>query len=55
MTSLHENKVNKLAECNLLHDIINTTKHTKNLKIHYSPIIHEYVNTKKVRARFKFF
>ena len=29
MTCIHENQVNKIAECNLLHDIINTSKHTK--------------------------
>ena len=26
---IHDNKVNSIAECNLLHDILNPTKHTK--------------------------
>ena len=25
MTCMHDNKVNKIAECNLLHDILNTS------------------------------
>ena len=29
MTFIHENKVNKLAGCNLLHDILNPLIHTK--------------------------
>ena len=40
MTRIHDKEVNKIAECNLLHDIINPPKHTKNLNSHYSPIIH---------------
>ena len=40
MTLIHDDQVNKIGECNLLHDIINPLKHTKILKIYYSPIIH---------------
>ena len=29
MDYIHENKVKKIAECNLLHDIPNPSKHTK--------------------------
>ena len=38
MTCIHENEVNIMAQYNLLHDIINNSKRTKKLKIHYSPI-----------------
>ena len=36
---IHDYEVNKIAEWNLLHDIINPTKRTKKLNIHYSPIL----------------
>ena len=39
MTSIHENKVNKIAEWNLQHDIINTSKQTKTSNRHYYPIL----------------
>ena len=55
MIHIHEKEVNKIAEYNLLHDIINTHKHTKNLKSHYSPILHGCMNTRFGRARFKNF
>ena len=29
MTCIHENELNEIAECNLLHNIINPSKHTK--------------------------
>ena len=29
MTCIHEKKVNDIAECNLLHDIPNPSKHNK--------------------------
>ena len=29
MTCIHYNKVNNIDECNLLHDILNPSKHTK--------------------------
>ena len=31
MTCIHDNEVNNIAECNLLHDIINPPKRTKKL------------------------
>ena len=34
MTRIHDNKANKIAECNLLHDIINRPKLTKSLNSH---------------------
>ena len=39
MTCIHRNKLNKLAECNLQHNILNPPKHTKNLNSHYSTIL----------------
>ena len=55
MTRIHNNEVNNIAECNLLHDIINPPKPTKNLNSHYSPILHGYMNTIKGKANFKNF
>ena len=55
MTRIQNNEVNNIAECNLLHDIINPPKRTKKLNIHYSPILHGCMNTRKGRAKFKNF
>ena len=55
MTRIHNNKVNNISECNLLHDIINHTKHAKILNNHYSPILHVCINTRKVKEKFKKF
>ena len=55
MNFIHRNKVNKVAEFNLLHDILNPSKHTKHLNIHYSPILHGCMNTRKGREYFKRF
>ena len=55
MNRIHENKVNKIAECNLLHIIINPSKRTKNLNIHYSHILHGCINTRKGTEKFKNF
>ena len=55
MTRKHDKEVNKLAEYNLLHDIIIYTKLTGNLNIQYYPILHGCMNTRKGKARFKKF
>ena len=55
MTCTRENEVNKISECNLLHDILNPSKRTKNLNSHYSTILHGWINTHKGRAEFKNF
>ena len=52
---VHDKEVNKIAECNLLHDIISTTKCPKILNRHYSPILHECMDTRHGRAKFKNF
>ena len=55
MTCIHGNKVNKIYECNLLQDMINNSKQTKTLNIHYSPILHVCMNTQKGRSELKNF
>ena len=55
MTRIHDNKVNKISEYNLLHDIINPPKFSKKLSSHYSPILHGCMNTRKCEAKFKKF
>ena len=52
MNRIYDNKVNNIAQCNLLHNIINPSKRTKNINIHYSPILHGYMNTRKRKALF---
>ena len=55
MNRIHSNKVNNIYEFNLLHDILNPYKHTKNINSHYNPIIHGSLNTYKGRSKFKSF
>ena len=55
ITRIYDKKVNKIAECNLLHDIINPTKCNKNFNSHYSTIIHRCMNTRRCREKFKYF
>ena len=55
MNCIHENKVNKISEYSLLHDIINPSKRIKNINSHYSHILPGYMNTQKVIAEFKNF
>ena len=55
MRCMHENKINKIYECNLLHDILNPSIQTKHFKSNYSPILHGYMNTQKGRTKFNIF
>ena len=55
MICINDNEVNKIDEWNLLHDIINPPKRTKNLNRYYSPILHGCMNTRNGRAKFKNF
>ena len=55
MTCIHNKEVNKIAEYNLLYDMINPPKRTKNINIHYYPIIHGYMNTIHGREKFRNF
>ena len=47
MTRIHNNEANNIAECNLLHDIINPPKRAKILNSDYSHILHVCMNTRK--------
>ena len=55
ITCIHNNEVNNIAECNLLHYIINPPKRAKTLNSHYSHIIHGCMNTRKGKSEFKTF
>ena len=55
MMRIQNNEVNNIAECNLLHDIINPPKRDKILNSQYSPIVQRCMNTGNGRARFKNF
>ena len=53
MINKHDKEVNQIAKWNLLHDIINNTKRAKDINTHYSIFLHGYMNTIKVRDKFK--
>ena len=55
MTCINYKEVKNIYEFNLLHDIINPPKRTKNLNSHYSTIIHVCMNTRKGKVKFKNF
>ena len=55
MTRIHNNKINNILECNLLHDITNPPKRAKKLNNHYSTILHGCMNSRKGGAKFKHF
>ena len=55
MTRIYNNEVKNIAECNLLHDIINPPKRAKKSNSHYSPILHGCMNTRNGKAKFKIF
>ena len=50
---IHGRDINNIAECNLLHDILNPYKRNKNMNFRYSPILHGCMNTLRGKARFK--
>ena len=55
MNSIHNNKVNNIVGRNLLHEILNPSKSTKNVNSHYSPILHGWVDRHKGKAKFNIF
>ena len=55
MNCIHKNEVNKIAEWNLLNDILNPLKWTKKLDRDDSPITYVCMNTWKGRGKFKNF
>ena len=52
---LHNKDVNNIAKYILLHGILNSSKRTKNINSHYSPLLHGFMNTRKGKAKFKKF
>ena len=46
-------KINKLTECNWIHDKLNTNKLTKKLNSHYYPILQECMNIQNGKANFQ--
>ena len=48
MNIIHGNKVNIISECNLLNDILTSSKHTKNINIYHSLILHVCINTRSI-------
>ena len=55
MNCMHKDKVNKILEWNLLHDILKPSKNNKNINIHYSPILHGCMNTRNGREKINIF
>ena len=47
MKFTHDNKVNKISECNLIRDILYPSKRTKYIKSHYSSILRGFMNTRR--------
>ena len=52
---IHDSKVITTAGYNLLHDILNPSKFTKNINIHYSPIQHGCMNTCRGKTNLRIF
>ena len=55
MNHIHENEVNNISECNLLHGVLDPSKLTKNINIYHSPILRVCMNTCRGKAKFKNF
>ena len=55
MNHIHDNEVNNIYECNLLHAILNTSRSTKNISIYDYTFLHGCMNTCTGRAKFKDF
>ena len=52
MNLIHDNKENNISEFNLLHNILNLSKLTKNINSSYYPILHGFMNTRRGQATF---
>ena len=55
MNRIHDKKLNNIAQCDLLHNIINPYKHAKSINNHYSSILHECMSTCRGVSNFKNF
>ena len=53
MNNIYYNDVNNIVERNLLHDILNISKLDKNINYDYFPILHECINTRIVKGKYK--
>ena len=51
MKPIHDNIVNNIAECNLLHGKLNHYKRTKDINSYYYPILHGCMNTRRGKAK----
>ena len=51
MNPIHDNEVNNIAEWNLLHDMINPSKRTKNINSNYSHILNGCMNICKGKSK----
>ena len=52
MNCIHDNEVNNIAECNVLHDILNPTICNKNVYRQHCTILKGCTNTRKGKVRF---
>ena len=52
---IHDKDINNIVEWNLLQCILNYSKLTKYINIHYYPIQYGCMNTRKGKAKFKIF
>ena len=51
MDNIHDNDVNNVFELNLLHDILNTSKHVKITDYNYFTILHGFMNTNRGKEK----
>ena len=52
---IHDNKVNNIPRLNSVLDILNPSKCAKYINSHHSPILHECINRRRRKAKFKYF
>ena len=55
MNIIHDDKVNNISRWKLLYGILNYFKSTKNINVHYSPILHGCMDTRRGKANLKNF
>ena len=55
MKIIHDNEDNNLAECNLLYDILNPSKNSKNTNSNFYPTLQGCMNTRRVRSKYNLF
>ena len=54
MKNINDNDVNNTDEYNVLHDVLNDSKHIQK-KNHYFPILHGCINTHRGKKKYKMF